>query len=69
EKTIAVYSIKDEYKNESELVHNEAKELLEFNEIVFDKLICVKDIPMDSRHHSKVEYGILRETLKDEALI
>lgn len=69
EKTIAVYSIKDEFKERAEEVQKEAQELLEFNQIVFDKLVCIDDIPMDPRHHSKVEYGILRETLRGENLI
>lgn len=69
EKTIAVYSLKEEATKEKDQAHKEAKDLLEFNGILFDKLLCVDDIPMDPRHHSKVEYGILRKTLTENNLI
>ncbi len=69
ERTIAVYSLKEEALKDKEAAQKEAKELLEFNKILFDKLICVEDIPMDPRHHSKVEYGILRENLTQQQLI
>jgi len=69
EKTIAVYSLKEEFIGQESTADKEAKELLEYNGILFDKLICVEDIPMDPRHHSKVEYGILRESLQSQALI
>ena len=69
EKTIAVYSLKEEATKDKDQAHEEAKDLLEFNGILFDKLLCVDDIPMDPRHHSKVEYGILRKTLTENNLI
>ncbi|MCF8059630.1 MAG: AMP-binding protein [Bacteriovoracaceae bacterium] len=69
ERTVAVYSLKEEFMDKKTEVEKEAKELLEYNGIIFDQLLCVEDIPMDPRHHSKVEYGVLREYLKDQALI
>jgi len=66
EKTVAAYCIKEEYRDRPEAIHEEVKELLAYNEIICDHIIKVDDIPMDPRHHSKVEYGILRETLKNE---
>lgn len=36
------------------------------NKIPVDVIHFVKSIPMDPRHHSKVEYGVLRQTLLGE---
>lgn len=69
EKTIAVFSLKDEVKDTKEEATKEVKELLDYNGIVFDGLVCVEDIPMDPRHHSKVEYGVLRKNLEENKLI
>jgi acyl-CoA synthetase (AMP-forming)/AMP-acid ligase II/pimeloyl-ACP methyl ester carboxylesterase len=69
ERTVAVYCLKEEAMKEKDQAEREARELLEFNGIQFDKLICVDDIPMDPRHHSKVEYGILRDNLNEQQLI
>jgi acyl-CoA synthetase (AMP-forming)/AMP-acid ligase II/pimeloyl-ACP methyl ester carboxylesterase len=69
EKTVAVFSLKEEFENQKEKAESEVKDLLNYNKIVFDKIICVEDIPMDPRHHSKVEYGILRKSLEDNQLL
>jgi len=42
----------------------EAKRLLAKNGIPVDSLYAVEEIPMDPRHHSKVEYGVLRDHLE-----
>jgi hypothetical protein len=39
------------------------------NDIPVDKVIYREDIPMDARHRSKVEYGPLRDSLKEEGLV
>jgi len=70
EKTVAVFSLKDSSSKQIEddtII--EIKNLMNHNGIVFDKLICIDDIPMDSRHHSKVEYGLLRNTLSERNLL
>lgn len=69
EKTIAVFCLKEEHKDNKEKAEGEVKALLDYNGIVFDKIICVEDIPMDPRHHSKVEYGVLRTSLEETGLI
>lgn len=65
EATYCVYSLNEEYKdnfNEDE-AHSEIMRLMNKNEIPVDKVVSVENIPMDPRHHSKVEYAKLRELL------
>lgn len=62
EKTFAVYTTKDE-SNEEQI--KEIQRIMDKNKVLVDKIVCTDDIPMDPRHHSKVEYGILREKLKE----
>jgi len=68
EKTIAVYSLEDSTLDR-EKIEQEVKQLLEFNEIIVDKIAHASEIPMDPRHHSKVEYGLLRQQLQDQGKI
>ncbi len=63
EKPIAVFSVNDESKVEE--AKKEVERLLEKNKVVYDDIIHVDKIPMDPRHHSKVEYHVLRATLKE----
>ena len=67
EKPVAVFSIK-EGVNEAEAVE-EVSRMLSKNEITFDDVIVIDHIPMDPRHHSKVEYHVLRATLKEEGKV
>lgn len=66
QKTYAVFSpheqaiVSDEQKNK---LINEIKRVLEKNEFIVDGVVMVEDIAMDPRHHSKVEYEILRQYL------
>ncbi len=69
EKTVAVCEIDPEHVKHREEILAEVKELLDYNSIIVDHLIEVEHIPMDSRHHSKVEYGKLRAELLEKALI
>lgn len=39
------------------------------NKITLDSFYVVDSIPMDPRHHSKVEYGILREKILSENIV
>lgn len=67
EKTYAVFSLRDNAQGNFEEWNKEIKRILDKNGVVSDEIIQVDDIPMDPRHHSKVEYGILRERiLKDK---
>lgn len=65
EKTVAAISLKQGDENEAKA---EMSRLLEKNEIPVDELIVLESIPMDPRHHSKVEYEILKETLRSKGL-
>ena len=47
----------------------EIRRVMTKNEIPVDQVIFHPDIPMDLRHRSKVEYGILREELKKAGLV
>lgn len=63
EKTYAVYSPHAFDESLIEDQKREVKRILDKNQIIADEIVCVDDIPMDPRHHSKVEYGILREKI------
>lgn len=63
EKPIAVFSVSEDSNIED--AKKEVERLLTKNKIIFDDIIHVDKIPMDPRHHSKVEYHVLRATLKD----
>ena len=62
-KNIAVFTTKPNC-NDVETYKKEIKRVLEKNEFIVDEIIHTDDIPMDPRHHSKVEYDILRKKLQ-----
>ncbi len=63
QKTFAVYSsLSSKGKNEEQ--QEEIRRVLEKNGFKVDEIVLVDDIPMDPRHHSKVEYDILRKTIQ-----
>lgn len=64
QKTVAVFSAHEKLNNEeSEKIKKEIQRILEKNGFVVDHVIMVDDIAMDPRHHSKVEYEILRQQI------
>jgi acyl-CoA synthetase (AMP-forming)/AMP-acid ligase II len=64
ERACAVFSLKDGFKRElKEQYANTIMKLLRDNKIPVDEVRMVEEIPMDPRHHSKVEYSKLREML------
>jgi acyl-CoA synthetase (AMP-forming)/AMP-acid ligase II len=68
EKTCAVFSLKEGFKSEDmESYAAIVKSLFEENKIPVDEIKMVKEIPMDTRHHSKVEYSKLKEMLIQNA--
>lgn len=73
EKTVCVISPreKDEISNSSLCSEREKeiRRLMDKNDIPVDQVLFHPDIPMDLRHRSKVEYGILRDELKKAGLI
>ncbi len=63
EKTIAAYTVKSNNEKNREEIEKEIRRILEKNDVIVDRVIQVESIPMDPRHHSKVEYSILRESI------
>jgi acyl-CoA synthetase (AMP-forming)/AMP-acid ligase II len=61
EKAYVVISLKESFDKEKTL--SEIMKLLEINNIIYDQIEVLDDIPMDPRHHSKVEYELLRKKL------
>lgn len=62
EKTFAIFTSNESNKQEDQW-KKEIKRLLDKNGVVADGIMLVDEIPMDPRHHSKVEYAVLREKL------
>jgi acyl-CoA synthetase (AMP-forming)/AMP-acid ligase II len=59
EKVFAVFSTHENY-TDIETYKKEVRRVLEKNKFIIDDVIHTDDIPMDPRHHSKVEYAVLR---------
>ena len=66
EACFAVVSLKEDKLQESENVKKRVLYLMQKNGIPVDEVVVRSDIPMDPRHHSKVEYDVLRKALNDE---
>jgi acyl-CoA synthetase (AMP-forming)/AMP-acid ligase II len=47
----------------------EVKRIMDKNGVILDDLLFFDKIPMDPRHHSKVEYNVLREMLTEKGLV
>lgn len=62
EKTYAVFSTTDKNIN-IEDAKKEIRRVMEKNQFIVDEILHVEDIPMDPRHHSKVEYDVLRKKI------
>ena len=62
EKTYAVFSSADKNINIEE-AKKEIKRVMEKNQFIVDEILHVDDIPMDPRHHSKVEYEVLKKKI------
>lgn len=65
EKTYAVFST-DDLSLDINHAKKEIKRVLEKNHFKIDNVIHVDDIPMDPRHHSKVEYGMLKKKIQEQ---
>jgi acyl-coenzyme A synthetase/AMP-(fatty) acid ligase len=48
------------------ICRKEVTRVMDKNGIPFDKIVFVDEIPMDARHHSKVEYATLRYQLLEK---
>ncbi len=70
EKTVAVYTSQTTPQREQLAQwESEIRRIMDKNGVLVDKIIYTEDIPMDPRHHSKVEYAVLRQQLKDKGLV
>ncbi|MBV2169244.1 MAG: AMP-ligase, partial [Bdellovibrio sp.] len=70
--TYAVVELKAEIERgtfDFEKAKKEIHRVFEKNKIPVDEIKFVQKIPMDPRHHSKVEYKVLRDQLKDPGVI
>jgi acyl-CoA synthetase (AMP-forming)/AMP-acid ligase II len=67
ESTWAVAALKPESKQDTKEAQQDIianiRRLLDKNDIVADHILLVDEIPMDPRHHSKVEYEVLRQKI------
>lgn len=62
EKTYAVFTTKDA-GTDIESAKKEIRRVMEKNQFIVDEILHIDDIPMDPRHHSKVEYEILKKKI------
>jgi acyl-CoA synthetase (AMP-forming)/AMP-acid ligase II/pimeloyl-ACP methyl ester carboxylesterase len=69
EKTVCVVAPNEENKISKDEMIAEISRIMKKNNIVVDDIIIHENIPMDARHHSKVEYAVLRKDLLDKGLI
>lgn len=65
EKTYAVFSSEDKNLNIEE-AKNQIRRVMEKNQFIVDEILHVDDIPMDPRHHSKVEYEVLKKIILEK---
>ncbi len=63
EKAYALVQLADGSKSRKGEIINSIARALKAEKVPFDFLDTVDSIPMDQRHHSKVEYGVLRDQL------
>jgi len=68
EKVYAVYAVEEGAKGDSEKWDAEVARILGKNKILFDRIVQFQEIPLDARHHSKVEYHVLRDQLTNKGL-
>ncbi|MBT3585777.1 MAG: AMP-binding protein [Halobacteriovoraceae bacterium] len=71
EKTVVAYTTKEENPSSEKILENqkEISRIMEKNSIPVDKIVFTDSIPMDARHHSKVEYSVLRNQLREKGLL
>jgi len=63
EKAYALVMLNDNPKEAATEILAKLAEILKSENVPYDRLDIVPDIPMDPRHHSKVEYEVLREAV------
>jgi olefin beta-lactone synthetase len=66
EKTVVAFSLQPNFsKSQLPFLLSEMKRLFEKNNIPIDKFAILDSIPLDARHHSKVEYDVLRKMFEE----
>ena len=68
ERAVVALELRAEAAAERAAVVAEVQRLFAKNHIPLDELFFVDEIPMDPRHHSKVEYHVLRQRLQGGAV-
>ena len=66
--TVVAIELKQEFDSKTfdfSKARNEIQRVFRKNDIPADKILFVTAIPMDPRHHSKVEYAVLRKMITD----
>lgn len=66
--TVVAIELKQEFDSKTfdfSKARNEIQRVFKKNDIPADKILFVTAIPMDPRHHSKVEYAVLRKMITD----
>lgn len=66
EKAYALVQLADDAKDRKDEILKKVAEALKAENIPFDYIDTVDHIPMDPRHHSKVEYGVLRKSIQNK---
>lgn len=71
EKTVCVFSPKKSENSPEQITRmkEEIQRMMTKNKVSVDEVILTDHIPMDPRHHSKVEYTVLREQLLEKGLL
>ena len=65
EKTVCVVTLHSPNVN----IEADIRRIMTKNAMTVDQVLTLDNIPMDPRHHSKVEYDSLRKTLIEQALV
>ncbi len=64
-KIVAVITLKEQGEKVERRCRNEINKIFKNERLPLDEVIFMKEIPMDVRHHSKVDYNALRKKLYD----
>jgi non-ribosomal peptide synthetase component E (peptide arylation enzyme) len=67
ERTACVVVLADSSNGDAAQLHGEIERIMKKHNLPVDEIHVVDSIPMDPRHHSKVEYEALRTQLEGAA--
>ena len=69
EKAVVIVAPKKILSQEKNSWESEIKKILQGLAIPVDEIFFVETIPMDPRHHSKIEYGELRKQIENQTIV